>query len=179
MNQRQGLPDHLFNYVSSITPLANVDIIIVDTSEMFLLTWRDDGIYGPGWHVPGGIIRFKESVSERIHQVCKHEAGCESYESIRLVQINQVMNPTRDYRGHFISFLFIANLGKNHKLSNHYSLNSSSFNHGDKRWFKNPPVELLPQHRRYLPVLHSLGNKCLPIEGNLLEQYTELHEKDF
>jgi colanic acid biosynthesis protein WcaH len=31
-----------------------------------LLTWRDDESFGAGWHVPGGIIRYKETAADRI-----------------------------------------------------------------------------------------------------------------
>ena len=51
-----GLPEELFLYVSSITPLVNVDLLIKDDRGRALLTWRDDSYYGPDWHVPGGIF---------------------------------------------------------------------------------------------------------------------------
>lgn len=38
MKQREGLPDHLFDYISSITPLVNIDVITVDSFDKFLLT---------------------------------------------------------------------------------------------------------------------------------------------
>ena len=40
-----------------------------------LLAWRDDHLNGKGWHIPGGIIRFKESIKKRINEVAKNEIG--------------------------------------------------------------------------------------------------------
>src|SRR5689334_24697930 len=74
---RQGLPEELFLFVSRITPLINVDLLIHDDQSRTLLTWRDDEFYGAGWHVPGGIIRFKESVATRVHACAREELGAE------------------------------------------------------------------------------------------------------
>lgn len=43
--------------------MVNVDLLIKNvSSNETLLTWREDEYYGPGWHVPGGIVRFKETI---------------------------------------------------------------------------------------------------------------------
>ena len=60
-DSRAGLPDDIFYLVSRLTPMINVDLLIVNERNEKLLTWREDQFYGPGWHIPGGIIRFKES----------------------------------------------------------------------------------------------------------------------
>ena len=65
-NPSEGLPDELFLYVSRITPLVNVDLLIKDENGRTLLSWRDDQYCGQGWHVPGGIIRFKEALETSV-----------------------------------------------------------------------------------------------------------------
>ena len=65
-NSSAGLPDELFYYISRITPLVNVDLLIKDESERTLLSWRDDQYCGKGWHVPGGIVRFKETMETMV-----------------------------------------------------------------------------------------------------------------
>ena len=55
--------------------MINVDLLIRDDTDRTLLTWRHDAFYGPGWHVPGGIIRFKESAANRIAAVAQGELG--------------------------------------------------------------------------------------------------------
>lgn len=107
---RQGLHQDVFQLVSSLTPLINVDLLIKNTQHQTLLTWRHDAFYGPGWHIPGGIIRFKERWEDRIIAVAKHELGAQVSFAPQPVGIRQIMNSSRDIRGHFISLLFRCNL---------------------------------------------------------------------
>ncbi len=72
---QNGLPEELFYFISSVTPMTNVDLLIKDNDNRTLLTWRNDKYYGPGWYIPGGIIRFKETFSIRISEVAKNELG--------------------------------------------------------------------------------------------------------
>jgi colanic acid biosynthesis protein WcaH len=59
------------------------------------LTWRDDGYCNPGWHIPGGIIRFKETIATRIKVVARYELGAEvDFDPVPLA-INEVIHPSR------------------------------------------------------------------------------------
>jgi len=69
----QTLPEEVFLFISRISPLVNVDLLIQDDRGRTLLTWRSDRFFGPGWHVPGGIIRHKETAADRIRAVAKLE----------------------------------------------------------------------------------------------------------
>ena len=51
-----GLVDSVFYMVSRLTPMVNVDLLIKNDANQILLTWRADRYYGPGWHIPGGIM---------------------------------------------------------------------------------------------------------------------------
>ena len=73
-NPTVGLPDEIFYFVSSITPLVCVDLLIKEEKGI-LLTWRQDEFYGPGWHLPGGVMRFKEKAHLRIIKTAKKELG--------------------------------------------------------------------------------------------------------
>src|ERR1700756_3053304 len=72
---QEGLPEPVFLLVSRLTPLVSVDLLIKDELGRTLLTWRDDESYGPGWHVPGGIVRYQENAAHRIHEVARMELG--------------------------------------------------------------------------------------------------------
>ncbi|MEO1944761.1 MAG: NUDIX domain-containing protein, partial [Candidatus Thioglobus sp.] len=65
-NPNSGLPEEVFLFTSRITPIVNVDLIIRNNNNETLLTWRGGDYYSPGWHIPGGIVRYKESMHERI-----------------------------------------------------------------------------------------------------------------
>jgi hypothetical protein len=77
-NPQNGLPDELFLFISRMTPLINVDLLIKDAQGRTLLTWRDDVFYGAAWHVPGGIIRYKERAADRIQNCAAEEKGVPS-----------------------------------------------------------------------------------------------------
>src|SRR5258706_6279626 len=113
-----GLPEEVFEFISRTTPLVNVDLLIKDNTGRSLLTWRDDGIYETGWHVPGGVVRFKETLEDRIHRVAKNEIDAEVAFGPEPLFIHQAIHPTRLVRGHSISFLFKCTLvsGPDEKL---------------------------------------------------------------
>jgi colanic acid biosynthesis protein WcaH len=109
-NPSEGLPEDLFLFVTSITPIINVDLLIRNEQNHTLLTWRDDGYYSPGWHIPGGIIRYKETIPERINAVAANELGAAIRFNEVPLAINEVIHPSRRIRGHFISLLYECTL---------------------------------------------------------------------
>ena len=72
-NPSNGLPEDIFLFVSRLTPLLAVDLLIKDADGRTLLTWRDDEFYGRGWHVPGSILRYKETIGERVRACARDE----------------------------------------------------------------------------------------------------------
>jgi ADP-ribose pyrophosphatase YjhB (NUDIX family) len=106
----QGLPEEVFLFISSVTPMVNVDLLIKDERRRTLLTWREDGFYPPSWHVPGGIVRFKEGLHDRIAAVAKSELGADVAFQPAPLAVNEIVVPQRAVRGHFISFLYECRL---------------------------------------------------------------------
>ena len=75
---RHGLPEEIFLFLSRIIPMANVDLLIQDQlpaapSSLGATTSSLD----PGWHVPGGIPRYKEMAADRIRAWVTQELGAE------------------------------------------------------------------------------------------------------
>jgi ADP-ribose pyrophosphatase YjhB (NUDIX family) len=143
-----GLPQELFYYVSETTPLINVDLLIKDAQGRTLLTWRDDQFYGPAWHIPGGIIRFKETMESRIHQVALRELQAQVRFHTTPVCVTELMNAERDVRGHFISLLFACELTSLPDASKAY------LGQGDPipeqwAWHDRAPEHLLSVHERF------------------------------
>jgi len=106
----QGLPEEAFLLLSRMTPLVNVDLVIQDQARKILLTWRDDQFDGPGWHVPGGIIRFKETAAHRIKEVARIELVAEIAFEPTPIAVHEFVHPSRKSRGHFISLLYRCTL---------------------------------------------------------------------
>ena len=106
----QGLPEDVFLFLSGITPLFNVDLLIKNEAGQTLLTWRADRFYPEGWHIPGGIVRFKEKITDRLAAVATNELGAGVVFEPAPLAINEVIHPSRSARGHFISFLYKCRL---------------------------------------------------------------------
>jgi len=104
-NPSLGLPEEIFLFISRTTPLVNVDLLIKDENKRTLLAWRDDQYCEKGWHVPGGIVRFKEKLETRVLKVAKAEIGAVVKFDPVSIAINQMMCE-RNTRGHFISILY-------------------------------------------------------------------------
>jgi ADP-ribose pyrophosphatase YjhB (NUDIX family) len=116
-NPTSGLPEEIFFFVSRLTPMVNVDLLIKDENGRTLLAWRNDEYAGSGWHVPGGIVRYKERLEERLIKVAEKEIGTRMKYNPDPISVNQLIC-THDTRGHFISFLYKCFLTSNYVLKN-------------------------------------------------------------
>jgi colanic acid biosynthesis protein WcaH len=145
---KEGLPQELFYFVSELTPMINVDLLIKDPQKGTLLTWREDNFYGPGWHIPGGIIRFKENIETRIRQVAKTELGLNNIEfHQKPILVSERMNHNRNVRGHFISLLYLCHIFEEPPKKLQYLDNQK--NSGDWLWHSKCPENLLNVQDQY------------------------------
>jgi len=146
-----GLPEEVFLFASRITPLINVDLLIQNDSGRTLLTWRDDEFFGQGWHIPGGIIRYKETCADRIRACALQELGAEvSFDATPLLVL-ETIRPHRS-RGHFISLLYRCRL----RTPLDESLRAGDSHvpaAGAWRWHKGAPSDLLEVHAPYAQFL--------------------------
>jgi ADP-ribose pyrophosphatase YjhB (NUDIX family) len=147
-NAREGLTKPIFLFVSQLVPMINVDLLITNTQGQILLTWREDEFYGPGWHVPGGVIRFKELAETRIQKVAQSELGVNVIAEKTPVCVKEVMAENRDVRGHFISMLYCCELVGALSLAQAYQQNQPHQN-GHWQWHDGCPENIIPQHEMY------------------------------
>lgn len=141
-----GLPDEVFYYVSRTTPLINVDLLIKDERGRTLLAWRNDPHAGTGWHVPGGIIRFKETSAERIRQVALTEIGTPVDFDPEPIALNELIHHDRDLRGHFISLLFNCRLDSSFAPTN---TGRTPTDAGYLQWHERCPDNIIVYHEIY------------------------------
>lgn len=144
---RLGLPEDVFLLVSAITPLVNVDLLIRNEKQEVLLTWRHDRYSGPGWHFPGGVIRYKESMADRVRAVAKTEIGAEVESDSRPLAINEMFVPNRKERGHFIALLFECSLIS--PPDDRLQYIAGTPRPMQWRWFARCPDELIAAHEIY------------------------------
>jgi len=144
---RRDMPEDIFLLVSRITPLVNVDLLVQDARLGTLLTWRDDEFYGAGWHIPGGIIRFKETAAERVRAVAQCELGATVSFDPTPIYVAETIHPAREARGHFVSLLYRCALSS--PLSAGLKHNGGPPARGAWKWHATCPADLLPVHRIY------------------------------
>ncbi len=112
---QQGLPEPVFEMVTTLTPMVNVDLLIRDDTGRILLVWREDDICGCGWHIPGGIVRYKERMEDRLQKTAEKELGTRVAFDKVPIAINEVF-VEQEIRGHFISFLYQCYLPSGYQL---------------------------------------------------------------
>jgi len=143
-NPKKGLPDEIFYFVGRLTPYINVDLLIRSPTEGTLMTWRDDKYSGKGWHLPGGIIRFKEKISKRIANVGKTELNIKISKIKGPLALNEIIINQKE-RSHFISLLYQCFLSK----SELKKLLLESQKNSKISFFKKKPHNLLKWHKIY------------------------------
>jgi len=151
---QMGLPEEIFHFVSRSTPIVNVDLLIKDEDNRVLLAWRDDEFAGSGWHVPGGIVRFKETIVDRLKLVSELEIGSPiEYQDVPLCVEEVILE--HDTRGHFVSFLYACKVPNDFVLNNNNSFygNFNFMNEGEVghlQWHDNCPDNLVPVQTMYI-----------------------------
>ncbi|MBN2183164.1 MAG: hypothetical protein JW715_14730 [Sedimentisphaerales bacterium] len=144
-NPAEGLPEELFLFVSRITPLVNVDLLLKNEKNDTLLAWRKDRYCGEGWHLPGGIVRFKEKLNTRILEVADKEIGSKIDFEPNPIAINEIFLKQK-IRGHFISFLYLCNLPNNFVPGNKGLKETDA---GFLKWHNFCPDNFLKAHEVY------------------------------
>ena len=146
-NPSEGLPEDIFLFVTKISPVINVDLLIKNGQDHTLLTWRDDGYYPAGWHIPGGIIRYKETISDRINAVAVSELGTDIKFKKDPLAINEVIHSSRRARGHFISLLYECTLTSPLDKNRRYEKGIPK--PGEWAWHSKCPDDIISVHEMY------------------------------
>ena len=147
VDAKKGLGRPLFEAVSGMTPNVNVDLLCYDTNNRFALVFREDKFYGPGWHIPGGVLRFKEKLITRLYLTAKKELNLKKIESVSRVKISEIFASDRDVRGHFISFLYKAKSLELDKFDDYDA--SLKYFDGSIAMFYAPPYDIIKQHKQF------------------------------
>lgn len=130
-----------FEYLSTQTPIVNVDLLIKNKKDQVLLSWRDDHLFY-GWHLPGRCVRFKETLSDAVKQCSLLEIGWGLSFDPHPILIQEDISAERDIRGHFISFLFLCYYDID-TLPLSINVNKKESDNGYLNWFDSCPDNLL------------------------------------
>lgn len=145
-NPEESLPEEIFLFATEITPMINVDLLIRDNKGRILLSWRNDKFYEKGWHVPGGIIRLKETFEERIQKTAISEIGCEVLYEKEPKEIVQIICKDMVSRGHFITFVYECRIPKGFEINNGKKKENEA---GYLKWFNEFPDNMVNVHHFY------------------------------
>ena len=157
-----GLPQELFWLVSSLTPIVNVDLLIVNETGQILLARRDDEFHSRSWHIPGGCVRFGETMIERVHKTAKAEIGTDVETDKYPVVVRDAIRPpitSREFpneRMHFISALFRCRIPENYVIINGIRTENDP---GYLKWFDELPDDLVEIQHIYDDILEPWRNK--------------------
>lgn len=145
---KNGLPEPVFELVTTLTPMVNVDLLVRDECGRVLLSWRDDRDCGRGWHVPGGIVRYKETMANRIAETASREFGVGITFDPNPLAINEVFIE-QAVRGHFVAFLFACTLPDGYTIppSLRFADESDPDAAGRLQWHAKNPGNLVPGQR--------------------------------
>lgn len=158
MNPNEGLPFELFEWISSMVPIPNVDLLVINDKNEILLSWRDDEYYGQGWHLPGGCIRFKETAEERVQKTAKSELGTEViFEENPIAVRNMIMGKGSKEpfkRAHHVALLYKCRLIDGFVIDNGSKKENEA---GYLKWFDKIPDDILKVHDIYFGVFKEFG----------------------
>jgi ADP-ribose pyrophosphatase YjhB (NUDIX family) len=147
------LPVEVFKFVSRHTPLLCVDLLIQNDRRQTLMTWRDDVYFGHGWHFPGGIVRYGESLVEHSKKVARDELQADIQVDPVPVGFMEYFHRTRQDRGHQIVFLFRCHIESPPNPITRYEPDTFP-KPGQWMWHGKAPHDLLPVQRSYAQILN-------------------------
>jgi ADP-ribose pyrophosphatase YjhB (NUDIX family) len=144
------LPLDVFLFFSRHIPLFTVDLWVQDDAGRVLLTWRDDAQFGRGWHVPGGALRYQETIDRRLRECAREELGAEvSYDPTPMDIMEEIERHTR-VRGHNVSAAYRCRLVTPPDPARAYTGGPTGTpQSGQWAWHAACPPDLLPVHRVY------------------------------
>ena len=152
INTDCGMPEELFLLVSSLVPLPNVDLLIVNEKNQLLLSRRNDHYYEKNWHIPGGCMRFNEEFAHRIQETARLELGSiVTFDEIPLAVRNVIRGPRHTLshpreRGHNVAILYRCHLPEDYSIEIH-NQGLTEEDNGYLKWFKNLPKDFsIVQH---------------------------------
>src|SRR3990167_8787178 len=68
------VPYPVFLAICKSIPIIAIDLAVMPDPNHVLLTYRDDDFY-KGWHIPGSILRYGDSIAKAHQRVASDELG--------------------------------------------------------------------------------------------------------
>lgn len=146
IDARNGLNEELFLLLSALTPIPNVDLLVVNIQNRLLLARRNDPFYDKSWHIPGGCIRYGEDFEKRIQETALRELGSRVTFDPNPIAVRNVLRKDNfelahpKERGHHIAILFRCWLPEDYEIDNS---GKNEDDDGYLKWFDRLPDDFL------------------------------------
>ena len=160
-----GLGTEGFQFASTLMPVINVDLLIINQQKEILLSWRNDPHCGVGWHVPGGCIRFMETAEDRIQKTALNEIGTEVECSMKPITVFEIFS--KEYRdgitdqrerAHFITLVYFCKVSEQYEIPAEKAVPEVN---GQLKWFKELPDDLLSVQNCYRKEWKNIKEKIM------------------
>ena len=114
--------------------------------------------FGKGWHLPGGCIRYKETMAQRIQKTAMNEIGTRVIAASEPIAVKDVImgrdNAQVRERAHHLAILYKCRLPDQFVIDND---KKSKGTPGYLQWFEAIPEDILPIHEVYQDVFKRYG----------------------
>ncbi len=110
LNEKKYLTDEEYKFIYERVPRLCLDFIIVKNGKI-LLAKRDIEPNKGDWHLPGGMVRYQESIDEAANRILKNELGLVpvSKKLIGYIEFPDEINKNRVHI-HSISMAFLTTM---------------------------------------------------------------------
>lgn len=115
---RLPAPYPIFVALLKSVPIIAIDLAVMPDDNHILLTYREDDFY-KGWHVPGSILCFHDSIIAAWKRVAIQELGMKIIKAEFLTYFNY-----KDNRETGVTLLFVAKPKGKTKKGTYFSLNN-------------------------------------------------------
>jgi len=150
LTRTKELGTEVFHLISTLTPIVVVDLLIENERGEILLSFRDDELYGRGWHMPGGVLRHGEPIIERLKRVAATELGAQLHDEHDLLELYEARDDVRDVRGHTICLVYRCTLADGPSPASRFRIPSRKVPQRDQwDWFGAMPSNMLAAHKVY------------------------------
>ncbi len=141
-NQKKYLTDQEYKFIYKRVPRLCLDFVVVKNNQI-LLSKRDIDPYKGYWHLPGGMVRYKETFDEAAERILLGELGLKPV-SKKTIGYLQMPNET-DKDGipmHNVTIVFLTKL-ESGKIRGSYQAHEIKF-------FTSLPKKVHPVHGKFL-----------------------------
>ena len=142
LDKSRRLTDEEYKFIFSRVPRLCLDFIIIKDNKI-ILSKRDIEPYKGFWHLPGGMVRYKESFDDAAERILQDELGVSSTnkELIGFIEFPEEVNEN-GLHVHSVSIVFKTKLDEG-KIR-------GSKQAGEVDFFESLPEGVIPAQNKFL-----------------------------